>query len=158
MSVPAEQATAPGSRSAPGTSTPPGAPRNRNEVVWLWRAIGRVAPYGELFALRRRDVGLERASVRVVRNLQQLEDGTLVMKEPKVAAGSWVVAVPAQPLPDLGAHLEREIGPGPGDPGFTGERGGPFRPHVLQRPWSLAGALAEHRDAHLRDLRDATNT
>ena len=99
------------SRSAPGTPTPPGAPRNRNEVVWLWRAIGQVAPYGALFTLRRRDV-----------------------------------------------DLEREIGPGPGDPGFTGERGGPFRPPVLQRPWSLAGALAEHRDAHLRDLRHATNT
>jgi hypothetical protein len=110
LSVPAEQATASGSRSAPGTPTPPGAPRNRNEVVWLWRAIGRVAPYGALFTLRRRDV-----------------------------------------------DLEREIGPGPGDPGFTGERGGPFRPPVLQRPWSLAGALAEHRDAHLRDLRHATN-
>src|SRR5215469_14827186 len=43
--------------------------------------------FGELAALRRSDVDLDRSVVRVVRSLAQMNDGKLIDQEPKSRAG-----------------------------------------------------------------------
>lgn len=50
--------------------------------------------FGELAALRRRDIDLERCCVRVVRSLVQMNDGSLTEAEPKSRAGRRVVSFP----------------------------------------------------------------
>jgi integrase len=41
---------------------------------------------------------------------------------------------------------------------FTGEKGGPVRPHVLQKAWVKAKAATGLQSLHLHDLRHAGNT
>ncbi|MDA8284799.1 MAG: site-specific integrase, partial [Actinomycetota bacterium] len=128
-----------------------------------YRALIQLATWchlrkGELCALRRRDINLDRGSVTVVRNLQQLSDGTLLFKEPKTAAGRRTIAIPAHLLPDLAYHLRTFTGPSPDDLVFPGEKGGPLRPHVLHKHWARARAAAGRDDLHLHDLRHTGNT
>lgn len=113
---------------------------------------------GELCALRRRDVDLVRSSVTVALSLQQLRNGTLVIKAPKTAAGRRTVAIPPHVLPALTAHLETFTAADPDALVFTGERGGPLRPHVLQKHWARARLAAGRPDLHLHDLRHTGNT
>lgn len=113
---------------------------------------------GELCGLRRRDVDLVRSSVTVAQSLQQLRNGTLVIKEPKTAAGRRTVAIPPHVLPALTAHLETFTAAGPDALVFTGERGGPVRPHVLQKHWSRARLAVGRPDLHMHDLRHTGNT
>lgn len=41
---------------------------------------------------------------------------------------------------------------------FTGEQGGPLRPHVLQKHWARARLKAGRPELHLHDLRHTGNT
>jgi integrase len=52
--------------------------------------------FGELAALRRSDVDLDRSVVRVVRSLAQMNDGKLIDQEPKSRAGRRTVAFPRE--------------------------------------------------------------
>ena len=113
---------------------------------------------GELCALRRRDIDLVRSSVTVAQSLQQLRNGTLVVKAPKTAAGRRTVAIPPHVLPALTTHLETFTAADPDALVFTGERGGPLRPHVLQKHWARARLAAGRPDLHLHDLRHTGNT
>lgn len=113
---------------------------------------------GELCGLRRRDVDPMRSTITVAQNLQQLKNGTLLIKEPKSTAGRRTVAMPPHVLPAITEHLDKFTAADPTALVFTGERGGPVRPHVLQKHWARARLAAGRPDLHLHDLRHTGNT
>jgi integrase len=113
---------------------------------------------GELCGLRRRDIDLERATLTVSQNMQQLRDGRLLFKEPKSAAGRRTVVIPSHILPAIADHLATFTRFEPDDLVFTGEKGGIVRPHILQKHWARARLAAGRPDLHLHDLRHTGNT
>jgi integrase len=61
--------------------------------------------WGELVALRRSDLDLERGTVTVSRKFAELKDGRRVTGPPKSTAGVRVVALPAMIVDVMNAHL-----------------------------------------------------
>jgi integrase len=130
------------------------APRFRALVtVSAWCGLRR----GECLALRRSDFDPLHKTLRVERSMNQLIDETLVVGPPKTEAGLRSVAIPPHIIPDLMDHLDRFVDGEPGSLFFTGEKGGPVRPHVLQKAWTKARSSVAI-EAHLHDLRHAGNT
>jgi integrase len=79
--------------------------------------------FGELAALRRGDIDLERCCVRVTRSLVQMNDGKLIEAEPKSRAGRRVVSFPREIAPELRWHLERFVDPEADSRVFVGPKG-----------------------------------
>lgn len=123
-------------------------------LVSAWCGLRR----GELLALQRKDVDLLRKTIRVERAMHQLSDGTIVTGPPKTDAGRRTVAIPPHIVGDLETHLLEFVKPDPMALVFTGEKGGPLRPHVLYAEWSKAKAIVGLPQLHLHDLRHAGNT
>lgn len=113
---------------------------------------------GEILGLRRRDIDLLHSTVTVVQTMQQLRDGRLVIKAPKSRAGRRTVAVPPHILPLLAAHLDTFTNADAEALVITGEKGGPLRPHVLQKHWGRARVAIGRPELHLHDLRHTGNT
>ncbi|MDQ2728270.1 MAG: site-specific integrase [Actinomycetota bacterium] len=131
------------------------APRFRLVVLLgAWCGLRR----GELLALRRGDIDLDHATVRVERAVQHRQNGTLEFGPPKTDAGRRTVAIPPHLTPEVTAHLERFTGPEADSLVFTGEKGGPVRPHVLQKAWVAAKDTTGLTQLHLHDLRHSGNT
>lgn len=74
--------------------------------------------------------------------MHQLADATLILGPPKTDAGRRTVVIPPHILDDLAVHFDR-VGPDEADLVFTGEKGGPMRPHVLQKARVRGGAREE---------------
>jgi len=108
--------------------------------------------------LRREHVDLERGTVTVALQRQQLAHGELIVGPPKSDAGHRTVALPKEALDPLAAHLDRFTGPGPADWVFTGDKGGPHREAVWQHEWAKARAGLGLADLHFHDLRHAAAT
>ncbi|MHB1447435.1 MAG: tyrosine-type recombinase/integrase, partial [Acidimicrobiales bacterium] len=113
---------------------------------------------GEICGLRRRDLDLVRGTVTVRQSLQQLKNGRILIKDPKTESSRRTVTIPSHILPALASHLDAYAAPGPDGLVFTGFRGGPLRPHVLQKHWDRARSEAGRPDLHLHDLRHTGNT
>jgi integrase len=79
--------------------------------------------WGELIALRRRDIDLDKPAVRVPRKLAQLNSGAIVEGPTKSAAGVRTVALPDLILADLRSHLDEHVQAGPDALVFVGEKG-----------------------------------
>lgn len=79
--------------------------------------------WGELIALRRRDVDLDRPAVHVPRKFAQLGSGEMVAGPTKSAAGLPTVALPELILPDLRRHVDEYVKEGPDALIFVGEKG-----------------------------------
>jgi integrase len=73
-------------------------------------------------------------------------------------AGRRAVTIPPDLLPDLTVHLDHYVSPDDDALVFTGEKGGPLRPHVLQKAWVRAKEAVGAGPLHLHDLRHAGNT
>ena len=114
--------------------------------------------WGELAALTRDGVDLERGLVDVRVTLVELADGRLVTGPPKSAAGRRVVAVPPSLVPVVAAHLGTFVGPGPTDLVFTGAKGAALRRSNFQKHWVAALASADVPRVHFHDLRHTGNT
>jgi len=114
--------------------------------------------FGELAALRRRDIDLDRCTVRVARSLVQMNDGVLFEDEPKSRAGRRVVAFPREVAPELRWHLERFVEPGPDSWVFVGPMGGRLRRSNFRLIWNKARDEAGLSGLHLHDLRHTGNT
>ena len=71
--------------------------------------------WGELMGLRRSDVDLENASVRIERSVAELGTDRFI-KETKTAAGVRSVALPTWMVPELRHHLDTFAEPGSGWP------------------------------------------
>jgi integrase len=128
-----------------------------------WRALVLLAAWcglrrGELLALTRPNIDLDRGTVRVERAVQQMADGSLIFGAPKTDAGRRTVAIPPHLIIELATHLDRYTGTEPDDLVFTGEKGGTVRPHVLQKAWVQAKTTTGLDQFHLHDLRHAGNT
>jgi integrase len=113
--------------------------------------------WGELIALRRRDVEGGRV---VVRRAFIEHGGRIVEGPPKSAAGVRVVAMPALLVEELAAHIEAYVGPGPDALLFTGAQGatpkrGSWRSRI---DWPAAvRAAGLPAGFHFHDLRHTGN-
>jgi len=113
---------------------------------------------GEILGLMRRDIDLLHGTVVVRQAMVSLRDGSLFLGEPKTAAGRRTVAIPHVVVADLEAHLDGQVASSPEALVFTGEKGGPLRPHVLQAAWNRARRATGLEHLHFHDLRHSGNT
>jgi integrase len=113
---------------------------------------------GELIGLRRRNLDLLHASVRVVEQIQELNDGTLHTAPPKTDAGIRTVAIPKVLIPELEAHLSTFSGPGPDGLVFAGTKGQPTPRVSIYKAWHRARDAVGMPDFHFHDLRHTGNT
>lgn len=116
--------------------------------------------WGELGALTRADLDADAGWVHIRHGLVELDDGTLIVGEPKTAAGRRKVAIPANLLPDVRAHLAAFVAAGPDAHVFVGPKGGLLRRANFQKPWrqALNAAGLASRGIHFHDLRHTGNT
>ncbi|MGD9755589.1 MAG: tyrosine-type recombinase/integrase [Acidimicrobiia bacterium] len=128
-----------------------------------WRAMVLIAGwcglrFGELAALRRRDVDLLHGTLRVRQALGELSSGELVEKDPKTDAGRRTIAVPAPLLEVLEDHLAGFVDVDPDARVFTAPRGGPLRRSNFGDDWRKAVRAAGLDRVAFHDLRHAAGT
>jgi integrase len=107
----------------------------------------------ELLGLRRRDVDLPNATIRIEQSRTVTMHGKSLVKEPKTNAGRRTIAVPDALIKTLDDHLNRFAGQGADDFVFVGITGVPLTANVLQVAWQRARAIAGRNDLRLHDLR-----
>jgi integrase len=112
---------------------------------------------GELQALRRRHVDLDRAAIRIVEQTLVLRDGTHLTGPPKTDASVRVIALPDAVVDELRKHLVAV----PEDPdvfvfGRPGNR--PFRRATLYTAWHAATKRLGMEGFRIHDLRHTGNT
>lgn len=107
----------------------------------------------ELLGLRRRDVDLPNATIRIEQSRTVTMHGKSLVKEPKTKAGRRTIAVPDALIKTMDDHLNRFAGPGPDDFVFVGITGVPLTANVLQVAWQRARAIVGRNDLRLHDLR-----
>ncbi|MDM4720340.1 tyrosine-type recombinase/integrase [Micromonospora sp. WMMA1363] len=115
--------------------------------------------WGELVALRRRDLDLDAGTVRVARKLAALRSH-LEFGPPKSAAGVRVVALPAAAVEALRAHLDEFTAADADALVFTGDKGALLRSGNFGRAvkWTRTVAALGLAGFHFHDLRHTGNT
>ncbi|MFO7591494.1 MAG: site-specific integrase [Acidimicrobiia bacterium] len=113
---------------------------------------------GELRALRRSNLDLLHATVRVVEQMQELADGELLVGPPKTDAGHRIVAIPKVLIPELEAHLSTFSGSGPDGLVFPGTKQQPLRRATLYTAWNAARRSVGLPGFRFHDLRHTGNT
>ncbi len=142
--------------------TLPEAFRLADSIDEQYRALVLLAVFGslrwgELMGLRRSDLDLDEALVRVERSVVEVGK-RLVTKAPKTAAGIRTVALPSWLVPELRKHLDAFAEEGESGRVFVGVRGAtPFRGNFATT-WRRAKAKAGVPAAlHFHDLRHTGN-
>jgi integrase len=114
--------------------------------------------WGELCALRRRDIDLTARTIRVERSLTELANGGLEFGPPKSQAGKPTVGFPELIVPVLRWHLACFAEPGDDGLVFTGSAGALLRRgNFRQRTWLPAIKNAKVPAVHFHDLRHTGN-
>jgi len=113
---------------------------------------------GEMLGLRRGDLDLDAALVTVERQRQLSRTGVHLVGPPKTDAGVRTVSIPTALIDDLRRHLDAYAQPGDDGYIFTGAKGGPLAPHVLQKAWADARNQLDLDHVHLHDLRHLAGT
>ena len=108
--------------------------------------------FGELTELRRRDVDLDDAVVRVRRAVVRTAGGFQVTT-PKSEAGVRDVAIPSHLIPALRDHLVDHVAPGRDSLMFPAEHGGHLAPSTLGRHYNKARDAAGRPDLAFHHLR-----
>jgi integrase len=108
--------------------------------------------FGELTELRRKDIDLDDAVIRVRRGVVRTDDGFKVTT-PKSTAGSRDVAIPPRLLPALAGHLVDHVEPGADSLLFPAVGGGHLQPSTLYRRFYTARDAAGRPDLRFHDLR-----
>ncbi|MEU8783989.1 tyrosine-type recombinase/integrase [Streptomyces sp. NPDC048637] len=114
--------------------------------------------FGELAALQRHDVDLDRRTISVRRSQAETRTQGLTIKTPKSSAGIRTVAFPASLVEELADHLSHYAEAGRAGLVFVGERGGRLRRNNFRRAWLPALRTAGLSDMHFHDLRHTGNT
>ena len=124
-------------------------------LVAVWTGLR----YGEAAALRRRDVSLSEATIRIDRQLQELASGEVFFGPPKTAAGIRRIAVPPHVVKDLGLHLDTYVGRDRDALVFTSPEGSELRrSNFNRRVWRPACAELGLDSFRFHDLRHTGNT
>ncbi len=111
-----------------------------------------------MLGMRRRDLDLGAGIVCVDQQRQLSRNGTHLVGPPKTDAGRRAVSIPASLIDDLRRHVDHFAQPGDDGYVFTGIKGGPLAPHVLQKAWAEARAELGLDEVHLHDLRHLAGT
>jgi integrase len=116
--------------------------------------------YGELAALRRRDIDPRCQTVTVRATLVEMSDGRMLAGPPKSTAGLRTVTVPAAIRRDLRDHLREFVADDPDALVFTGVKGAALRRSNFQGAarWSESVAEVGLPGFHFHDLRHTGNT
>ena len=93
---------------------------------------------GELLALRRHHIDLDRHTVAITVQTVELKNGDRLTTAPKTDAGRRVVHLPAQVAAALAVHLERYVGPDGDALLFTGPRSSELRRATFYTEWDRA--------------------
>jgi integrase len=115
--------------------------------------------WGEVTALRRADIDLEAATVRVRAAFVERSTGEILLGPPKSRAGRRVVGIPQAIIPILREHLSIFGGEEPGALAFPGFMGGPLRRGNFNRmsAWPHAVKSIGAEGLHFHDLRHTGN-
>lgn len=108
--------------------------------------------FGELTELRRGDVDLDHARLRVNRGVVRV-DGAPIVGDPKSEAGRRSVTIPPHLVPVVERHLEREVGPESDALLFPARHGGHMAPSALYTVFYPAREAAGRPDLRFHDLR-----
>jgi integrase len=116
--------------------------------------------WGEVTALRRCDLDLDAATVRVRAAFVERSTGEILPGPPKSKAGRRVVGIPQAIVPILREHLSVFVKDEPGALAFPGVMGGPLRRGNFNRmsAWSYAVRSIGAEGLHFHDLRHTGNT
>jgi integrase len=112
----------------------------------------------ELLALRRRDIDLLHATVRVERSMHTLGDNSIAIGPPKTGAGRRTVAIPPHIVPGLETHLANYVGADSDQLLFNERHGGPLRLYTVERAWRKARYAVGLPELRLHGLRHTRNT
>ncbi|MGW4395536.1 tyrosine-type recombinase/integrase [Amycolatopsis nivea] len=113
--------------------------------------------FGELAALRRRDVDKRHRDVHVRHSQSEVGD-KLILKGTKSRAGVRVVAYPEVIAAEFDEHIARYSEPGPDGRIFVGPQGGYLRRRNVRRVFVKARSKAGlSDDVHFHDLRHTGN-
>jgi integrase len=115
--------------------------------------------WGEATALRRCDVDLDAATVRVRTAYLERSTGEMLLGPPKSKAGRRVVGIPDVIIPALREHLSVFVRDEPGALFFAGQKGGPLRRGNFNRMsgWPQAVRTIDMAGLHFHDLRHSGN-
>jgi integrase len=112
----------------------------------------------ELAELRRQDINLGTATVRVRLAAPELTTGRRVVGDTKSDAGKRLVTIPAVILPEVKHHLDTFAEKGANGLVFVGPEGGAFRRSSFGRIWRKARDKAGLPGFRFYDLRHTGNT
>jgi integrase len=116
--------------------------------------------FGEVTALRRRDVDPTVGTVSVRQAFTEVRGKGLVLGPPKSRAGIRTVALPAMVTPYVVEHLAEYVDPDPDSLVFTGPKGAPIRRGNFNTlvDWGKKVAELGVPGLHFHDLRHTGNT
>lgn len=129
-----------------------------------WQALVLLAAFcslrfGELAALKRKDIDLDEATVTVRVSVSDLPGGVRHVGPPKSDAGRRGVTIPAAIVPAIRDHLDRFAQPGENGLVFVGPLGGVLREsNFVNDVWHKATAAVGIPHVHFHDLRHTGNT
>jgi integrase len=116
--------------------------------------------WGEVTALRRSDLDLAAATIRIRAAFVERSPGEILLGPPKSRAGRRIVGIPHAIIPVLSEHLAAYARPEPTALAFPGAKGGPIRRGSFNRMsgWPRAASAIGAPRLHFHDLRHTGNT